>query len=515
MIIHSFFAILSRHKSLWGLLLLLAIECFSFSCRKEEPDFDNTPSPLVFSTDTVFFDTVFSTLNAPVQRFTIRNTSSKAIKISRIYIDNGDNGSGGKAFRFNVDGDSSLEIRNLIIEGKDSAFVFIRSGIQLGQTNLPFIVDAQFKCEVNKSVQSVYIYAYGQDAHYWTSDKIHKIPYKNIDNPNKIDTQYMPYFSWSPDSVITSDKPYVIFGYLTVPPGQTLEIPAGAKLHFAPNSGIWVQENATLKINGTLSEPVLLSGLRLEDYYKNQPGQWGQIWLGAGSNNHYIRYAVIENGSNGILLDSSQTASAQNPGLTVENTIVKNMANYGIASYHNCINGINVVVGECGKALSLNQGGSHNFIHCTFTNYSARSFSSTFSLEMRDYAINDAGDKIVYPFTACYFINSIFYGNNSRQLNFDFADNLTKPYYFDHCLIRQQGTEVGELFHLCIFNLDPLFKDHKLLNFEIKAATSPAVSAGDPSAASGNAFYDIKGIGRTTTPTVGAYEFVPSETTRW
>ena len=497
-----------RHSLFVWIGLFLLLECFAVSCRKEPTDFEAGRNPLRFSADTVCFDTVLSTLNMPVKRFTIYNPGKKPVKIERIYIRPGESGYGSESFRFTVNGDTSMVIRDLILDAKDSIFVFIRSGVHLSGQNQPFIVDAYFQCDIaeSKSSQSVYIYTYGQDAHYWHPDRVHARPYPSIEQPSGVDTQYIPYFMWSPDSIITDDKPYAIFGYLTVPEGVTLEIPAGARLHFGTNAGIWIQKGGSLHIEGTLENPVRFSGLHLDTNYRNEPGQWGHIWLDAESGDHLIRYAVIQDGSNGIWLDSSTSSTVHNPGLVIENTIITNMTNYGLIAYRNAIEGTNLVIGHCDKAVSLRRGGSHKFVHCTFHSSSYNGYS----LEMCDEKQNGA----TLDFSNCRFINSIFYGNSSDQLYLNIQDEQNAPSVFDHCLIRQRNTaNIGELdkFSACALNLDPKFHDirYHRTDFRISDTTSGAYKKGLPAAVTGVAVNDITGFARPLVPTLGAYEYQP------
>ncbi|MDE6106871.1 MAG: hypothetical protein K2F84_07225 [Bacteroidales bacterium] len=492
---------------LWvGLFLLL--ECFAVSCRKEPTDFETGSNPLRFSADTVCFDTVLSTLNEPVKRFTIYNPGKKPVKIARIYIRRGESGYGSESFRFTVNGDTSTEIRDLVIGAKDSVFAFIRSGVHLSGQNQPFIVDAYFQCDIaeSKSSQSVYLYAYGQDAHYWHPDRVYARPYPSTEQPGGVDTQYIRYFIWSPDSIITAEKPYAIFGYLTVPEGVTLNIPAGARLHFGTDAGIWVQQGGSLRIDGTLENPVRFGGLHLDTNYRNEPGQWGHIWLDAESGDHSIRYAIIQDGSSGIWLDSSTTATVHNLGLTIENTRITNMTNYGLVAYRNAIEGTNLVIGQCDKAVSLQRGGSYKFTHCTFHSSSYNGYS----LEMLDG--KQAGATL--DFSNCRFINSIFYGSSSDQLYLGIQDEQNAPCAFDHCLIRQRNTaSIGELdkFSACAINLDPKFHDiqYNRTDFRIADTTSGAFRKGSPAAVSGVAESDITGFARPLVPTLGAYEYQP------
>lgn len=499
-----------------GLFLLL--ECFAVSCRKDPSDFATEKNPLRFSTDTVFFDTILSTLNVPVARFTITNPGKKPVKIDRIHIRPGESGYGQESFRFTVNGDTSSEIRDLVLYGRDSLFVFVRSGIRLSPSgqNGPFIVDAYFQCDIaeSQSSQSVYLYAYGQDAHYWHADRVHARPYTDARQPGVVDTQHIPYFIWSPEThpIVPGDKPYAIFGYLTVPEGQTLEIPAGARLHFGTNAGIWVQKGARLRVNGEINAPVLFSGLRLDTLYKNETGQWGQIWLDAESGDHFIRNAVIQNGTTGIWLDSVATLDAI-AALTIENTVIKNMSNYGLMARGTQVEGVNLVVGHCGKGISLRRGGTYRFTHCTLTNYGSQ-HSDAYSVEIDEERASGA----TQAFSNCRFTNCIFDGSYSNQIfcNMETAPDET-ALCFDHCLIKQFHFEgLNQTLNVCQYNLDPLFRlrydsRRKESDFHIDTTASPAYAKGLPAAVSGAATADITGFIRPTVPTLGAYEYRPAD----
>ena len=480
--------------------LLFCLETLTVSCRENWGEFETKQNPLWFSADTVSFDTIISTLNMPVKRFTIHNGSTKPVKISRIYIRSGESIYGQRAFRFMVNGDTSGEVRNLVIDGRDSVFVFVRIGVPLSGQNLPFIVDAYFQCEMKecKSMQSVYLYAFGQDAYYWKPDRVLAKPYPNTQNPTLIDTQYIRYFIWSPQthSFETNDKPYAIFGYLTVPSGQTLDIPAGARLHFAPGAGIWVQAGGTLRINGTLERPVLLSGLRLDTLYQNEAGQWGHVWLDGESKNHLIRHAIIQNGTNGVWLDSTLNLT-NTPNLILENTIIRNFSNYGLMACRNHVQGENLVVGNCRTAVSLKRGGRYRFAHCTMATYR----SDGYSLEMKDERTLGNSQN----FSDCLFVNSIIYGNSDNKVYLDMAE-AQNAYSFDHCLIRQRSmANFGTIdkFTACSFNLDPRFYNYEKSDFRIADTLSAAYKKGIPSHIS----TDITGFARPAPPTLGAYEY--------
>ena len=88
----------------------------------------------------------------------------------------------------------------------------------------------------------------------------------------------------------TNEKPYVIYGYAAVDEGKTLNIAAGARVHFHANSGLLVTNNASLHANGLLStddelleNEIIFEGDRLEPGFSEVPGQWQTIWLFSGS----------------------------------------------------------------------------------------------------------------------------------------------------------------------------------------------------------------------------------------
>ena len=57
--------------------------------------------------------------------------------------------------------------------------------------------------------------------------------------------------------------------------GNSLTIEKGARVHFHASSGLLVEKNASLKINGTLDEKVIIQGDRLEPFYEDVAGSMG------------------------------------------------------------------------------------------------------------------------------------------------------------------------------------------------------------------------------------------------
>ncbi|MFN6038712.1 MAG: hypothetical protein ACK452_09620, partial [Bacteroidota bacterium] len=118
--------------------------------------------------------------------------------------------------------------------------------------------------ETNVNIQDVDLEAWGQDAYFHLPD-------------NKIvfSSGGALYYGIEPCSAQwLSDKPHVVYGYRVVDSTCILNIDAGCKIYFHNNAGIWVYRYGTLKVNGTIAQPVIFQGDRLEPEYADVPGQW-------------------------------------------------------------------------------------------------------------------------------------------------------------------------------------------------------------------------------------------------
>ena len=114
---------------------------------------------------------------------------------------------------------------------------------------------------------------------------------------NDDETSIQGRFLTDSELTFTNERPYVIYGYAAVDEGKTLNIDAGARVHFHANSGLLITNNASLKVNGQLStdqdileNEVVFEGDRLEPLFEDIPGQWGTIWLRAGSKENEINH---------------------------------------------------------------------------------------------------------------------------------------------------------------------------------------------------------------------------------
>lgn len=462
-----------------GILFSLTIV---FSCNKNDITDTNSNHKLTFSNDTVLFDTVFTSVGSSICALMVYNKNPLKLKISSIRLARGAN----SPFRLNIDGSPALSLNDVEIAGKDSMYIFVKVTINPNNTNDPLIQSDSILFETNGNLQCVRLVAWGQDAHFYNDVTLKK------------------------NTVLTNDKPHVIYGNLTIDSLYTLTIQPGARIYFHHNSSLYVHRNATLKVNGTLDQPVTFQGDRLEDFYNDIPSQWGEIWMQAGSTDNEISYAIIKNGTIGLQVDSATNSST--PTLRLSNTTINNMGEAGLLAEDAWVKAANCVIGNCGvSAVYLNKGGNYDFRHCTIGNFWIYNVRNTPSLVLNNYSINNNGDPIPYNLTNAYFGNCVIYGNEFEEIMLDKKDIALFNYKFENCLFRTQLNISDPVYYSnCIKNKDPLFVDYTTFNLQ-PDTLSPLIKAGSYDVLNGSWIdlsRDIKGNSRISEfpPDLGAYQ---------
>jgi len=475
------FAVAKPHmKKAIHLQLLLSFIFISlmllFSCRKNN-EIDTDPGlRLSFSTDTVFFDTVLTTVGSVTQRLTVHNPNEKRIRISSVYIGGGSSSS----YRMNVDGISAQSVTDLEIAGNDSIFIFVKATLDPTNVATPFVVADSITFMLNQTVQRVSLVAWGRNAWFHRQE--------NLEGAH----------TW--DSL----KAHVIYGFCRVDTGASLTIMPGTRVYFHKDSYLAVSDDATLTATGTQEHWIRFLGDRLDPFYRDLPGQWGGIFLENGSYGHLLDHTLIGNGVYGLVLDSA--VSSTDPMLTMSNAVIQNMTADGIMAYRSSVNAFNCVIVNCGgTALNLFGGGDFYFRHLTLGNYWTTSVRLGPSLYLNNFVYNGSGEKIPAPLSRAYFGNSVIYGPETDEILFDSIAEAPYLYSFDHCLLRTTArTSDPVKFITCILNEDPLFIDPSKNDFQIDTL-SPVIGKGIPM----GVVQDILGRYRPPAPSMGAYEFIP------
>lgn len=465
------------------------------ACKKDSLLTDSS-AKLDFSTDSILFDTVFTTLGSTTQSFRIYNRHNQPLNISKVYLATGPNSN----FKLNVDGVSGKSISDIEIAGGDSLFVFVQVTVDPNGGNSPLLIRDSIIFETNGNTQDVKLTAVGQDAY------IHK--------PDHFPTNGLPPYSIIPcvggNATWTNDKPHLIFGYAVVDSACILTMDPGTRVYLYNKSVLWVYKDGTLKVNGLKGNEVTFQGMRLEQYYKEIPGQWGKIWLSKGSKNNEINWGIIKNGSIGIQVDSAATPGI--PTLKLTNTIVKNMHAAALFAQGGFINSNNCVFANCGQYVAaLTIGGSYSFEHCTFANFWNIDQRTTPLLLLNNYYQSVSG-IIVRPVVNCDFTNCILYGDQDEEIGLDSlaaAGSGLLAYNFDHCIIKTLRSTPAFHYNTPYKNVNPGFKNVSINNYEL-GTNSNSINKGTSSISPASSF-DLNNHSRPNTstdlPDLGAYEF--------
>lgn len=496
------------------LTILAVVLLTTSSCRK---DFSTIPSfgKLHFSKDTVFLDTIFTNIGSATYNLKVYNRGNNSITIPKIALEKGTNSN----YRLNVDGIPGKEFNNIDILANDSIYVFVETTLDFNSLSTPLYTD-RILFDNGNNQQDVDLVTLVQDATfiYPGKDPISmKIDSLSFDGkPTRIKGRFLK----DNELTFTKQKPYVIYGYSAVPANKTLTIEAGAKVYFHDNSGLIVDKNASLKINGTQSEKVTFEGDRLEHSFDQVPGQWGTVWMRAGSKENEVNHLQLKNSVIGFLVDS--IGSTSTPTLKIKNSEIYNSSSYGILGRETNIEASNVVIGNAGhSSFAGTSGGTYKFTHSTFANYwnnSLRTQPSVFINNFYTYK-NDAKQNVIVPkdLHKVNFINCIIEGNNNVEFVLEKVDGSAFNYSIKNCLIKfddtnksyENNTELdftNSNYSNIILNGNPHFKDTSKSEFII-GQNSSAINKAITSLIT----KDILGVSRILNPDIGAYQHITFE----
>ncbi len=449
-------------------LILLFTLIAIFNCTPEEETIDfEYMGGLEFSTDTVLFDTVFTSVGSTTKRLRAFNPSQKALKVSDISLGGGNTSS----YRLLVNGTEPNNSEDLLILGKDSILILVDVLIDPQDEDSPYLVNDSIIFTTNGISQNVKLVAWGQDAIY-------------------LGNEILPCnTSW------TNERPYVLYNSVLVDSLCLLSIEKGTRIFASKSANLYVK--GTLIARGTVDDRILFRNERLDFSYENIPGQWGGIFFLEGSHGNIMNFTTIRNAEIGIRLGSPDNDTI--PDLILKNSIIENMSNSGILSFTSDLYVENTLVNNCVDFTCGNiAGGNYVYKHCTFGNYGFNFIRQSPSFYVTDNITLDDNSSIVNDIFL-QIQNTIIDGNLEDELLFDLSGEADVILAINNNIIKSTISELDTLGN--ILNEDPKFIDPARYNYRLDTL-SPAKDKGAPIGIE----IDLDGSQRGDMPDIGAYE---------
>ncbi|NDP21672.1 MAG: right-handed parallel beta-helix repeat-containing protein [Paludibacter sp.] len=462
------------------------------SCNEDR--FSTNPSDrLEFSTDTLSFDTVFTTIGSATSKILVYNRNNSALNISQIHLAGGKNSS----FRINVDGSLNEynQFADIEIRAHDSLYIFVQVTVDVSDPQSPMFIEDSLIFSTNGVNQNVKLQAYGQDME----------PLKNLYIQN--------------DTVLTAKKPYLVYGYLAIDTAKTLTLMPGCKLFFHNNANLIVYGN--LKAEGTAAEPIIMRGDRLDKIkfetpfpYNNVAGQWGGIYLLWKGGKHVLKHVNMNSGYVGIYFSNNDKNTL--PRLDITDSRIHNFLLYGLVVQNGNVTVVNTEISNSSSYTVYLNGGKHTFIQSTIANYFNNSNVQPVTRDKKPAVMIMNLNRIAPMETV--FRNCVISG--SAENEFSLASRFMEQYngIFNHCYIRKPDSlKLNQFTNIRWSEIkDTVFKDTRYdyikntyFNFT-PDSVSPARGLADKTIASQYPL-DLNGNNRMDDgePDAGAYEWKP------
>jgi hypothetical protein len=487
---------MKRGKNIWswkGVVLLMAMLQL-FACQ-ENTISDDPTLQLAFSHDTMLFDTVFTAMGSSTRKIMVYNPNKNAVNIEQVSMKN------GNYFHINLDGENKIEnLRNLVVRGGDSLFLFVRAYIDPLDENSPVLIEDNIAFRVNGNIQHITLQAYGQNIEKIQGHKGLKI---------------------YPSLHLTNTKPYVIYdtvvvsGELVIDKGTTVYMHEGALMH----------AYGSVYAEGSKDEPIIFRGDRTDRIFDSVPyrmvsGQWDGLYLlydGQGSTPEYqLNYVEVLSGSVGLYAYSSDMNKC--PHMSLKNSRIHNHSIYGLILQNIDAEVINCEISNCASYCVYLAGGKHDFIHNTIAAYYGYPYTTLNihqNLIPEDVAavyINNLSKKMAKTETS--FKNCIITGGRKNNLvvatplpdnyegsfigNYLRADSLPKAFAKDNVYATEADSMVFK-------NIYYLYNEYHYYDFGLDSL-SPARGIAD-SITSLSYPIDRAGRQRKAKADAGCYEF--------
>lgn len=482
-----------RIFSLISLAAVLHVVLAGLSACDDSDSFTTDAGALLsFSTDTIRFDTVITTVGSSTRRIQVYNPNDKGVRIAMVSLQKGER----TPFRVNVDGtylepESGARAYDFEVRGKDSIHVFAEVTVPSWMQDAPFEMTDTLLFMLESGVQQrVILTAVGQDAYMWRGKVIQA------------------------DTVCETVRPIVIYDSLVVAEGATLTLNPGVQLYFHDGANLLVR--GTLKAAGTHAKPVVFRGDRTDnmfDYlpYDNTPSRWGGIILYASSMDNTFDYADIHSASFGIRCDSSATDRTK---LTLTNSVLHNIGGEGLGLYHCRSYVSNTQISNTqGNCVSV-VGGWTEFLHCTIAQFYPWTAERGDALYLANKWLSAP-----YPLEHAAFRNCLITGYAEDVVMGGLEDpDQNLDYYFGHCLLRTVESDDAVRFVGIVYDKDSneggqekhfrrFDTDNYLYDFRLDSLSAARNIGAKEWAADCPTDYDGQSRLEDAAPDAGCYEF--------
>ena len=405
------------------LLLLIAAACMG--C---DPLANPVSGRLVFSSDTISFDTVFSGVGSATIELRVINPGSDPIMIDNIWLGGGND----SPFTLNINGMAASAANKIILARGDSIFIFVEVTIDPSGGDLPVSVLDSVNFVSGSYSGRVILEAWGQDI-WLVDDDIHS------------------------DVLWGEGKPYVIRGSLFVDTLAILTLNPGTRVYLHHGAAVTVA--GSLRSMGLPDKRIIMATDRLEDEYADLPGRWKGIRFLDCSRDNILKFTEVRNAEIAVELAGKKDSV---PDLVMNGAMLIHSTVASLVARHADLLAVNSVFAHSGfSTVSLTEGGNYNFIHCTMAGrweYGHRMQPVMFI----------APGKGELPYVSV--INSVITGTLENELVIDAASaQAVMSFSADSSLIRvdtlKSSWYTGSLFRDVVTGVSPRFISEALYDF--------------------------------------------------
>jgi hypothetical protein len=481
--------------------------CALGGCERINDYSVNPNHRLTFSTDTLSFDTIFSTVGSTTKQFMVYNPNEEALRIEMALLAN----PATSGFRINVDGRKGDMFRDIDIWKHDSLYVSVEVTVDPNGSSQPLVIEDSVLFYVNGIRQSVLLQAYGQDVHLLKGGVtiLH-------------------------DTTLTADMPYLIYDSVKIAEGATVMLEKGVTMYMHSRANLLVE--GTLKAIGTQDEPVVIRGDRLDEIktsvllpYDRTPGQWDGIRFGASSFDNEFDCVIVRNGVTGLMFQASQPDRVK---MRIRHSQITNMSKYLMVAVNCHIEASDSEFSNATDSTLTLVGGKYQFTHCTIASYNILTNRNRVVPCLILSSLWGMGEsETPYALRQAYFDNCIVDGGHSADSTRLYAGEIqfytedgnepgnseTFNYRFNSCFVKT-ARQNSERFVNCLFIKSPSYlktgtrEDEYVFDFRL-ANESVGIGMADRSVSEQYPVdrYGVDRLSAAGGPSIGAYEYVYQE----